>query len=169
MARKPSEPRLRSADLSDTKKRQAIELIRRRIVELEAFRPAEMQDQFGSPLKEINTSLTATLTQIFPPETFEHRQFRSVFSVNHGPVSMGDRSRNWVPYVERNRVSTIGELHAIVGSLEEQLEFSAPGVVPAAPEPSPGNRVFIVHGRDDGFKHAVARFLEAGPGPRHFA
>jgi predicted nucleotide-binding protein len=66
-------------------------------------------------------------------------------------------------YVEKGKSEALALLRQAAKTIEEEIEFGAPSSPTAIESNAPpqfSRKVFIVHGRDDGPREAVARFLE---------
>lgn len=165
MARSPKQPEPRPANLTTEQIGRAITLLRRRIDDLEAFAPFDLNTQYSPELSALNTKLENTLSRIYSPDTFEHQRLQSTFQVSQGSLNVnGTPKARWAPQQDENRRSAIEEIKAIISGLEEQLEFagiSTPANAPTAATPPQGDdRVFIVHGRDEVPKTTILRVVE---------
>lgn len=163
MARKSPPPPPPSRVLNQKDLEEAIRKLDKRIADLKAFDVAIVRERWDSRTKALETKVDSTLAEIFGEETHEYHR-HSVGGFDSLPISMmGD---NFSPHEIQNSVrkgieGTVIKLSSLRDLLAERLE----GVAAAAPaEPvhatrAPGNRVFIVHGRDDAAKETAARFI----------
>jgi predicted nucleotide-binding protein len=141
----------------------AVRTIDRRIAELKAFDVSPIRERWDPRVTALETKISASLAEIFgegTPEYFRH----SVSQLDDLPVSMVGQS--WSPEriqqsIREGVEGAIVNLQSTRDLLSERLENLAP-IAPPAPETLSreiGCRVFIVHGRDEAAKEAVARFV----------
>lgn len=170
MARSNQPPPPQAANLTIEQMRRGIERLRKRIEELESFEPREVPSRFHSSVDALDTAIADTLDRVFGADTIERRRF-NVAPIDSGPIQMGGTwGRGYEPdfrgYLQEGKDAALTSLRTAIRVLEEEIEeqstYSSPP--PGSPVPSGklelSRKVFIVHGRDDGPREAVARFLE---------
>lgn len=156
-------------------KRQDMVRLRRRIGELEAFDPSQATKRFSDPtVTAIEAAIGATLVSIFGEGTVELRRYHPAAKLDHGVVVASstwgrgyqDQAAEARRYLTEGKAASLALLGQAVRALEEEIEFAPAAAigdveeaVPAMPGPR-SNRVFVVHGHDDGARETVARFLE---------
>ena len=167
MAHKPGAPASKSVQLTSTEMHEAIARLQRRLSELQAFPVVHLDGAADPRLRALEQAIDKALVGIFGTDTVENARYREAAQL--GPFSCG---LPWneamgrdalIEFVQRNLSSSAACLMGIVKGFEEDLEFtnSEPaGNHSEAPACSASKRIFVVHGRDDGPREAVARFLE---------
>ena len=171
MAKRAKSTRPESRELTAGDLRKAISKINRRIKDLDGFdvkTVTELSDAKTIALKE---KINSTIADIFGYDTAEYRKY-SIRSLDDLPRVVG-RSERPLPEVQeaykKGIVNTIIKLTSLKETLQEKLqdaedepkEISAFYAKPPERTVTITNReVFIVHGRDEATKLAVARFTE---------
>ena len=137
----------------------AIAKLRRRIESIKAIDPNQIpfNDQ---KVKNIETSIRETIRDIFgqdSPEFHDH-QYHQIWSGGH-VVGMDDSEcqHNFASGIPQ----TMSLLEGLVQHLEERkLDLGTSQPVPVRSTVADNNNIFIVHGRHNESKEAIARFLE---------
>lgn len=150
--------------------RAGIMRLTKRIEELEAFNPNEMQTSFPPELGALATSITRALEKTFGENTADFRRFADAGSLRWSPgfFIMGEPTPlyEYREGVAAKKSHSLALLREAVRTLEEDIGELTPEV-PSLPVSSPflhkefSRRVFVVHGHDHEPKEAVARLLEA--------
>ena len=176
MSRRPPQPSRPERPIhSIEEKRQDIAQLQRQIADLEEFDPNTVTKRFADPhVTRIQTSIERTFSSVFGHRTVEYNRYSGATRLDNGPVILGgvstfgggrqhDDRREAIQYVGEGKVRALVLLREAVRDLEEEIEFAVPSdsnsVEPHA-GPQSSRKIFIVHGRDDGPREAVARFLE---------
>ena len=179
MARRTTTGRPERPIHSVEEKRQDISRLERRIAQLEAFDPQSVTSRFSDPaVASLQVAISDTLAAIYGYATAEFNRYNSAATLDHGPMIM---STDWIDarsgrsdhrqleeayrYLTEGKAESLALLRQAVRSLEEEIEFAAPVGASedrAAREPMPqrSQKVFVVHGHDEGARETVARFLE---------
>lgn len=160
-------------------KRQDVERLKRRIKELEEFDPQTVTKRFSDPkVMEIETAIDETLSAVFGHGTVEYKRYGLAKDLDHGPVVM-DMTPDWIGargggagyhdqtgearhYVAEGKEQALSLLRQAVRGLEEEIELTPPASRPTPANTlrsNPSRKVFVVHGREEGPREAVARFL----------
>lgn len=185
MARRTSvPPQPVSAVLTVDQMRLGVKRLQRRIDELEAFDPATIQRRFDPAVEGIEKGIEETLSTVFGHGTVEYIRYRSAARLDNGPISMaiepdwitargggygarGDNMRDVHRYLLEGKEQALSLLQRAVRGLEEQIQDASEllGDQPSDSRlieetPLDLSRVFIVHGRDEGAREGVARFIE---------
>jgi predicted nucleotide-binding protein len=170
--RRPAPPPERP-NLTIEQKRNRIGRLERCISELEGFDPQTVQKRFAVPeVMALEASIKAALAAAFGDDTPDYRRYQRATSLDHGSVQMRSDPMfggGYVDYDARDReegrrylaegkAEAIPLLRQAIQTLEDEIADESPAA-PSVPT-LPKNKVFVVHGHDDGAKHAVARFLE---------
>jgi predicted nucleotide-binding protein len=135
-----------------------------RINELEVFRSNRVK--FNDPQVEaLESEIASTIADVFGPESREARD-NEHHQIADGPLSMGMSPRESQTRFERG----IARSQALLEGLIKRLDERRSAFGPVAPNQTtglsaretvvPGNRVFVVHGRNVGLREEVARTLE---------
>jgi predicted nucleotide-binding protein len=176
---RPPTPQLRPS-LTVEQKRRCIERFRQRIDDLEKFDPQAVQTRFNDPaVLTLETSIDEALSAAFGHETVEYNRYSSAKRLDHGPLSIGPlyisghgrapdyaamQVRDARQYLTQGKAQSIALLNQAVRSLEEEIADQSDIEQASLPQPAasaPGDKVFLVHGRDDAVKNEVALFLRA--------
>ncbi len=164
----PSEPRL--AKLNVEQMRRGIERLRKRMDDLNSFDPNGVARRFDPQVTALETSIADTLDRIFGPDTVERRRF-DVGHLDGGPIQMSlgrGYEPDFKPYLEKGKARALAAIGSAIKALEEEVEEQSAyatldkgrlEVTPVAPTTT-SKRIFIVHGREEGPRESVARFLE---------
>lgn len=170
MARRvtPNEPPLRPV-LNVEQKRRAIERLRRRIQDINAFDPQTVNERWSAEVTALEAGIDEALSAAFGHGTVEYKRYVGAATLDNGPVvmSMGHRDVHREAYEAREYLSegkraSIVMLEQAIKFLEEEIaegEHDLQSVETTAPKLS-SRKVFVVHGHDHGARDAVARFLE---------
>jgi hypothetical protein len=168
--RRPTTPQTpASPALTDTEIRGFIKRLNRRIEELPTFEPLSVQTRRAPEVVSLEAAIQETLAAAFGERTGRYNRYRDATSLE--PLSMStfpgariDVNELRTKIVERKQ-RALALLEEAVRGLEEELESRA--IMPAEDDQENSRnsaplsrKVFVVHGRDDGPREAVARFLE---------
>lgn len=161
MARKSAPPPSRVLNQKDLE--EALRKLDKRIVDLKAFDVAPIRERWDPRVEALETKVSSTLAEIFGEDTPEYRR-HSVGGFDSLPISMMGNNYSLGEIQDSIREGIEGaaiKLSSLRDLLAERLEGAAVAVSvePARAARAPGNRVFIVHGRDDAAKEAAARFI----------
>jgi predicted nucleotide-binding protein len=176
MARKPSSaPPLEKA-LTPAETRSGIERLKKRIEDLERFDPASVQKRWDPEAQALQVAIEETLADVFGHGTPAFTRYHYAARLDNGPVVMRtdfggygadpDERMEAQQYLAEGKAASLGLLRQAIRGLEEKLSFestsasTASGAVATSARAAPPRKVFIVHGRDDGTKETVARFVE---------
>lgn len=170
MARRPTPQPPQPANLTLSQLEQGIARLQKRLESVRSFDPAEIREQFGSPiLEKLSASVEDGLVRTFGHDTVEYRRYCGATSFSTGPIFM-NRDATYTDLQKAlvdSKFRSIALLEQAIESLQEQVADMGPIEV-ISPVHLAGKisardlsrKVFIVHGHDDGAREAVARFLE---------
>lgn len=173
-------PQPQPANLTIEQMKVGIARLNRRIAELEAFDPSAIQQRHDSEAKALQTSIEESLSSVFGHSTVEYNRYRraAIFdwrpvdatpdwiAVRSGGIDYRDHAQSFHGYLAKSKEDAISLLRQAVRGLEEEIGdrgdlASAPIDTASAIISRVHNRkVFVVHGREEGPREAVARFLE---------
>lgn len=131
--------------------------LHRRIEEVNALDPQQVSYD-DAKIGTVESNIRETSREVFgprSPEFYDHEYHRIWHGGYNMMDSVGERQQKFVDGIPQ----TVAMLEGLVSRLEEKRED---GIAPAIPSIThlPGTRrVFVVHGRDESAKEAVARFL----------
>jgi predicted nucleotide-binding protein len=129
-------------------------------------------------VKALETSIDESLSAVFGYGTVEYKRYRGASIFNWGPlhampdwiaarsggVGNSDHAQNFRPYLEKSIADAISLLRQAVRGLEEEIndrELENHAIpMKAIISPAHNRKIFVVHGREEGPREAVARFLE---------
>ena len=143
--------------MDNNKKR---ELINKLIEEMQ-----NMEYQRGSSnLSDFLATGEVILTKIFSQNSSHTEKFKKV-KFTPGMIAIGaDNTSSYIHSFQRGKTSMLSVLNGALKEIEldEELQLSpsAPSSNVEVAQPTKSNKVFIVHGHDDGLKNEVARFVE---------
>ncbi|HWA22854.1 MAG TPA: nucleotide-binding protein [Caulobacterales bacterium] len=141
----------------------AIAKLNRRLGELKEFDAFALNSRSDGALTGLKTRLEDTHSQIFPPDTHEYRQYANAFHLYEGPYNYAYEvtKQEWASAINESRDELVGRLDALVVVFNERIADAVPATAsaPAESRKATPQRVFIVHGRDDEAKNAVALLL----------
>lgn len=163
MARKSQEspPQIESRRLTRDEIDRAIAKLRRRIVEIEGLDPSVVS--YGDAKVEmVQSNVRESILEIFGSNSSEFEEYGH-FVIWHGGYNTTDSELTRQRKFADGRPQAVVRLEGLIARLEERREDALPGAGPPSTTPPPvtgSRRVFVVHGRDDAAKEAVARFLE---------
>lgn len=175
MARRTAPPGPQQANLTVDQMRRGIDRLKLRIADLEAFEPQSVEQRWGPEVKALQTSIEETLDAVFGHKTVEYNRYRGAARLDQGPITstpdwITARSApvGWQPEADFHRYLAEGKQQAIsllkqaARGLEEEIsargDVGSDDVVPAVALDR--SKIFVVHGREEGPREAVARFLE---------
>jgi predicted nucleotide-binding protein len=167
MARSPVPPHAARPQKTPQQLGQDIQRLEKRLAQVRALDPAAVTEQFNDPiLAGLTASVKEGLARTFDGDLASLRRYQMAGDFRTGPMIVGRPNPPHVVQeaVARSRLESIALLDQAIESLKEQLQEL--GDIEARPPDSPGpkpgssNKVFVVHGHDDGARETVARFLE---------
>ena len=158
------EPTVGSPSLSPDR---AIVRLKQRIEDLAKFDPLQVADRWDAGVKALQASIDETLSNAFGHNSVDFKRYASAADLDDGPIFVNRSAspHEFQGYFSAGKDKAIKLLHQAVRSLEEKLEDAQPNHAFSSDADSErsaakSRKVFVVHGRDDGPKEAVARFLE---------
>lgn len=140
---------------------RGIAKLRRRIEEVLGLNPNQVR--YDDAKREIvEANIRDTIREVFGPRSpeFDDHQHHRIW---HGGYNMGDSEGERQQKFAEGIPQTATMLDGLISRLEERREDLGPDQAAAIPSVGPlsgTRRVFVVHGRDEAAKEAVARFLE---------
>lgn len=117
----------------------------------------------SSNLSDFQATGEVILNKIFGKDSIHIEKFKKV-KFTPSILTGGDNTGMYINSFNRGKTSMISVLNGALKELELEEELFPP--TPTLPsdtevtEPTKSNKVFIVHGHDDGLKNEVARFVE---------
>src|SRR5437899_1814164 len=92
MARRPSEPPP-SLKLTPDQMRQGIERLKKRVSDIEDFKPESVRERWSAPVKALQASIGDTLSKVFGHNTPEYDRYIDAASLDDGWIStLADQS-----------------------------------------------------------------------------
>lgn len=164
--RKPPPPT--QANLNVDQMRKGIGRLERLISEIEGFDATKLTKRWSSEQTALETTIEGTLTSVFGHDTVEYRRYSRATSLDHGSVIMAfggeprDNGHEARQYVADGKIEAVQILQSAIKWLHEEIGDVAatPVATPAHAKPKQSQKIFIVHGHDDGARQTVARFIE---------
>ena len=139
----------------------------RRIAEVEAFEPTAVKERWAPETKAQEAAIDDTLSRIFGQGTPRYDRYRGAADLDRGGLVFGggpDPLYKVHEWLREGKADSLALLNEAVKSLEEDLADLNGSPSPQAAEqeaPNPSSdEIFIVHGRDDAAKTAVAHVIE---------
>lgn len=142
----------------------AIPKIERRIADLENFDVASVQERYDPRISSLSSSLDTLLTSIFGAGTAEYQRYRwSVTRLDTASMNMMHETPLYEVHegLKHGIATSKAHLEQIKQWFLEEITDSSPEEIASTREMQMSNdKVFVVHGHNDGLKQSVARLLE---------
>jgi predicted nucleotide-binding protein len=153
----PTRPQLTPKDLQ-----LGIERLERRIVDVEALKPDELE-KWSPVVEALQASVDDALARVFGHETVEYNRYRKTVDWAADMPSFGAETtlEKYRADVTKGRTGVLVMLRQAVQTLREELSETGADPIPMSISLKPSSKkIFIVHGHDEGALQTVARFLE---------
>lgn len=142
---------------------RGIARLSKRLEAVEAFDPDSLdRNNPESTVRPLEAGIESALIETFGPNTIEYDRYRmaSTFDWYSSYIEETPHHEK-VKGVTEAKVRSMQLLSAAIELLQERLDDMAPQAAPAeiSEKASVSKRIFIVHGRDNDPKEAVARFV----------
>jgi Predicted nucleotide-binding protein containing TIR-like domain len=159
-----SPPPKQPAKLTADEKRQAIELLRRRVDELRQFDVRSIETTTDPQISAMGNRIDTALVQIFGNDTVDYERYMWAASMRSAVryIGRGLSLEAVRDEVEKERQRAITTLEEIITRFKEELELAPPNSadqIMASVGDKP-RKAFVVHGHDEAARESVARFLE---------
>jgi len=153
----------RTAQLTVEEMKAAIPKLKRRIKDLETFDVNTIRKRFDPMVEVLTKKVKSTVREILGHGTVEYYDY-SIDSLDALPLIMGGGSYPLPRVIEGYREGierAVLRLKTLKELFEERISDASPGEMPPKPMPriQGTGRVFVVHGREEGAKETVARFI----------
>lgn len=161
-ARKQEEPR--SAQLTVELIRTALPKLERRIADLETFDLGTVRKRWDPVIEALEKKVNGTLQEILGHDTVEYEDYH-IGRLDTLPLIMGggpDPLHKVVQGYKEGIERAVLKLKTLKELFEERVGDSVAGAGAPTKTAAPAigsKRIFIVHGREDGTKESVARFI----------
>ena len=151
----------KNAQLTPEQIKNGIKKIQKRIEDLENFNPQTIQECSSPEVEAIEISIDEALSTTFGHNTIEYNRYRGASHLDNGPIFYNRTYVDYKHYLTEGKKSSIILLKQAISFLEERLsEYPELQMSSMQKSPTISNKVFLVHGHDDGARETVARFLE---------
>jgi predicted nucleotide-binding protein len=167
MARKnpPTQPESKVLSVEDMQ--DGIRSLKRRIEDMRAFNPNDVQKRFDPRAETLKDKVNATLSELFGENTADYQKYW-VWSFDTLGIGGPDYPIGKVRQaVDEEIQRVIMKFEGLIDIFEERIADKLDRVgktlaIAAVPkqERVPTKKVFVVHGHDEAAKQAVSRFLE---------
>jgi predicted nucleotide-binding protein len=172
-ARRPDPP-IEIRRFTPEKAEWAVKLLEARIADVKAMDPKGVRHD-DERVYDLSRRIRTTILEVFGEHSQEHRdhQYRGIsdYGSYSAPVvtrgffdddRFAEASEDAVDQARfgRGLTSVVGVLEGLIRTVGERTDAPRPAVAAAARAAAVGRDVFIVHGRKDGPRDAVARFVE---------
>lgn len=163
-SRQPEPPQ--TAQLTVDAMRAAIPKLERRIKDLESFDVNTIRERWDPVMEALEKKVNGTLQEVLGHGTVEYNEY-SIHSLDTLPLIMGGGPFPLPRVIQGYREGierAVLKLKTLKELFEERISDSpsdkqrTPSRQPV-PRAAATRRVFVVHGRDDGAKETVARFV----------
>ena len=151
--------------LSTASIKRGIERLEKCISDLIVFDVRTMVDGESPPLDALTLAIKDILERSFGENTSAYKRFIGAANLRHGGALelLSGQAPDYNSNTRRNIGRSVGLLKAAQEALKEDLAEHDPSIEvgSSAEKPAvvPSNRVFVVHGHDEGARELVARFL----------
>ncbi len=146
--------------------RNSIARLTKGLNEVEDFDPAGVMNRSNIPeLTKLRASIDEKLTRTFPQNSADYRRYIKAAELSIGPSIVDCKEANiWHvrQFLRENKALSIALLTQAISALKERLDeiLASPSPITTSKTRIPERKVFVVHGHDEGARHAIARFLE---------
>jgi|SRR5579862_221519 len=180
MARRPTQSPPEDRFLSVADMRSGIERLTRRLGELKQLDARSITTYRSPQIVSVETAIEQTLTAVFGRGTPRFNLYRSACDLEPAPVLRvvpdwigvrgggggheGVNVHELQHSVAERQQQAVALLEQAIQGLEEEIACrgeQSNGAAETASQSHPNNKIFLVHGRDDAAKNAVALFLRA--------
>lgn len=162
MARAPIELPRTTRIKTERDAEKAIEKLKRRIEYLKEYKVETIPvDGYAGVSDNLSNLVQETLSQSFGEDSTEFHRFKSATFFNFS-YHYDKSHRDWLDDFRKGISSSIFVLSGAVEALQERIsdgDLHREQKTTQQDRPT-SNKVFVVHGRDDGMKQTVARFVE---------
>ncbi len=152
-------------ELNPAQIQPAIQRLDERIKDLHNFNVDKLDKGRSPELTALESAITETLIHCFGENTSAYRRYSSAGKLRYSPMfsTAGEQIDYRTPPL-RSVGDAITLLNQAKKALAEDLVDHEQSLANASPvaesEIAPSNKVFVVHGHDEGALHGLARFLE---------
>lgn len=158
----------RRANLTVDEMRRGINRLQRRVSDVEAFVPTSVQARFSPEVEALSTSIEATISSVFGPNTVEYNRYYHAAHLDPGGIILIGGGPDPLYRVHedliKGKASSLVRLREAIRFLEEEIADKEEAVPINLAQPRMNlpdrNKIFVVHGHDEAALHGVARFLE---------
>jgi predicted nucleotide-binding protein len=138
--------------------------------ELDQFDPQSLTDWSSPELNALSTAITRALEKTFGENTSDFKRFSSAGNLAYHPMIMvlggppipiGEVRQTVTEHIANARALLSEAIRVLEEDLADMTSKGTGNPAPISPADAAKRRpVFLVHGRDDGTRETVARFLE---------
>ncbi len=164
MARRITSDEPSRAVLSLDEKRKAIRRFEALLARFEEFDAQTLAGRDDPRITELAAAAESALEKTYPRGTVQNTQFRRLASIEYAVPMYTNRPppvHEVREALERRKTECIVLLRQAIADLKEDLEDNPEeSSLSIGATSKPPREAFIVHGRDEGPREAVARFLE---------
>ncbi len=153
-----------AAVLSAAQKLDAIAWLTKRLKDLEGFDPNSVLASSDPQLVALRQAIDRTLAHIFGANTVDYRRYKGVCSLGNAWLDSQLPLAIRRTCLRQDKLKAIAVVSGIIKGFREDVEEfahsqSSSSINETAATVRP-NKVFVVHGHDEGPREALARFLE---------
>ena len=169
MATRKSSTTTMQAKLTVEQMRKGIARLERLILEINAFDTSKLMKRWSAEQKALESTIEGALASVFGHDTVEYRRYSRATDLDHGSIYMSfggrthDDSQEARKYVAEGKVESIQMLQSAIQWLRDEIS-DADEIQPMAVQGTNTlplcQKIFIVHGHDEGVRQTVARFIE---------
>jgi len=166
VVRKPSMDAPKSAHLTPDDMRRGKRRLEKRLAEVTEFDPKTLdQNDPWATVRPLSTSVETALDETFGKGSIEYNRYFPASKFDWPLILGGDVAyHDKVKHVAEDRNRSIQLLQAAIRLLDERIEEAADlsggeRLQKAVFDGNRSNKIFIVHGHDNGTKESVARFV----------
>ena len=162
----PLEPVTLPAKLTADQMRRGVARLERLIGEIEAFDATGLSKRWSPEQKALEATIEGTLVSVFGHDTVEYRRYSRATSLDHGGISIGrgpyDNSSEARRYVAEGQAEAVHILKSAIKWLHDEIGDAVESISERSTRSNVGQsqKIFVVHGHDDGARQTVARFIE---------
>ena len=168
MATRRPPPPPAQASLTADQMRKGVVRLERLIDGIDAFDATSLVKRWSPEQKALEATIEGTLASVFGHDTVEYRRYSRATSLDHGGITMsfgghgiddGEEARR---YVAEGKADALHILKSAIKWLLDEIGDAGEPIAERAARATvaQSQRIFIVHGHDEGARQNVARFVE---------
>lgn len=158
-----------SIEITPERMRSGVGRLTKRLEEVDAFNVQAMQERTPPELAALSAGILSSLAKTFGEDTAEYRRFapaanlqwNPAFAISGGPIPLQEYKEATAKNFQRAHTLLAEAIKSLTEDLAEvDAQINAASATLATRSSAKSNKVFVVHGHDEGARETIARFLE---------